>query len=75
MLRRFGLPRGVSLRTLLVLLVLVGSVFGGVPSLYLGFRVGSPAFTLGAGTEAIVALLEDLDRRDGAHAPQRRQAG
>ncbi|HYS20383.1 MAG TPA: ATP-binding protein [Gemmatimonadales bacterium] len=63
---RFVFPRGISLRTLLVLLVLVGSVFGGVPSLYLGFQVGSPAFTLGTGTEAIVALLEDLDRRHGA---------
>ncbi|PYP73741.1 MAG: hypothetical protein DMD41_04530 [Gemmatimonadetes bacterium] len=63
---RFVPARGISLRMLLILLVLVGSLFGGVPSLYLGFVVGSPAFTLGSGTEAIVALLEDLDRRHSA---------
>ena len=63
---RFVPARGLSLRNLLVVLVLAASLFGGVLSLYLAFRVGSPAFALGSGTEAIVALLEDLDRRHGA---------
>ncbi len=63
---RFVSARGISLRTLLVLLVLVASLFGAVLAVYMGFRVGSPAFALGTGTEAIVALLQDLDRRHSA---------
>ncbi len=58
--------RGLSLRTLLVLLVVGASLYAGVISLYLAVRVGSPAFALGTGAEAIVALLKDLDRRHNA---------
>ena len=59
MLRREPL----SLRTTLLLLTLAAGGYAGVLPLYLFVRARSAALALGKGTEAIVALQDDLARR------------
>jgi len=55
--------RGLSLRALVFVLVIAAGVYAGGIALYLTMTVGSAAFTLGEGTTAIVALQDDLGRR------------
>jgi len=56
----------VSLRTTLLLMTLAAGLYAGVLPLYLFFRVRAPALALGEGTAAIVALQDDLARRNDA---------
>jgi signal transduction histidine kinase len=51
---------------LVVLLVLAAGVYAGAVTAFLTSRVGSAAFVLGEGTQAIIALQEDLTRRHEA---------
>ena len=55
--------RTPSLRGLVFLLVGAAGAYAGAVTLYLTASVGSAAFTLGEGTTAIVALQDDLGRR------------
>ena len=55
--------RGLSLRALVFLLAIAAGAYAGGIALYLTMTVGSAAFTLGEGTTAIVALQDDLGRR------------
>lgn len=66
MTRPFRWARGLSLRTLLLLLVIGAGAYAGAFSVFLYFRVGAPAFALGEGAEALVRLLDDLQRRHDA---------
>ena len=56
----------MSLRTTLLLMTLAAGLYAGVLPLYLFFRVRAPALALGEGTAAIVALQDDLARRNDA---------
>ncbi|HEU5262681.1 MAG TPA: hybrid sensor histidine kinase/response regulator [Gemmatimonadales bacterium] len=56
----------VSLRTALLLMMLAAALYAGALPLYLFFRVRSAAVSLGKGTEAVIALQEDLGHRDNA---------
>ena len=56
----------VSLRTTLLLMTLAAGLYAGVLPLYLFFRVRAAALALGEGTAAIVALQDDLARRNDA---------
>ena len=56
----------VSLRTTLLLIMFAAALYAGALPLYLFFRVRSAAVSLGKGTEAVVALQEDLVHRDNA---------
>lgn len=55
-----------SLRATLLVLILAAGIYAGALPLILFFRVRSAAFSVGAGTEVVVALQEDLARRDNA---------
>ena len=56
----------MSLRTTLLLMTLAAGLYAGVLPLYLFFRVRAPELALGEGTAAIVALQDDLARRNDA---------
>jgi signal transduction histidine kinase len=51
---------------LVVLLVLAAGMYAGAVTAFLTTRVGSAAFVLGEGTQAIIALQDDLTRRHEA---------
>src|SRR5207247_7248310 len=58
----------LSLRATLLLLTLAAGAYAGVLPLYLFVRARAAALALGEGTAAIVALQEDLARRNsGLH--------
>src|SRR5439155_808558 len=57
---------GLSLRTLLLLLVLAAALYAAGLSIYLTLSVGRAAASLGEGAEAVVYQLEDLTHRDDA---------
>ncbi len=61
-----ALPRGLSLRTLLLLLFLAAALYAGALPIYLFFRIGGAASTLARGTQAVVGAVEDLTRRSDA---------
>src|SRR5690242_1564471 len=58
--------RGLSLRITLLLVTLGAGAYAAALPLHLFFRVSRPALALGAATEAITLLGEDLARRDSA---------
>jgi len=59
-------PSALSLRATLLVLMLTAGIYAGALPLILFFRVRAAAFSLGEGTEVVVALQEDLARRDNA---------
>lgn len=58
--------RGFSLRITLLVVALAAAAYAAALPLYLFFRVSRPALALGAATEAITTVGEDLARRDSA---------
>ncbi len=58
--------RGLSLRITLLGVALAAAAYAAALPLYLFFRVSRPALALGAATEAITTVGEDLARRDSA---------
>ncbi|HET7296062.1 MAG TPA: HAMP domain-containing protein, partial [Gemmatimonadales bacterium] len=58
--------RRLSLRITLLVVALAAGAYAAALPLYLFFRVSRPALALGAATEAISTLGEDLARRDSA---------
>jgi len=53
----------IGLRTLLLLLFVAAALYGSALPIDFSFRVGSAAATLGEGTAAVTALLDELTRR------------
>jgi len=58
--------RALSLRATLLAVALAAGVYTAALPLYLYFRVSRPALALGAATETITTVGEDLARRDSA---------
>ncbi len=58
--------RGLSLRITLLVVALAAGAYAAALPLYLFFRVSRPALALGAATETITLLGEDIGRRDSA---------
>src|SRR5207253_9607358 len=64
--REEGRNAKLSLRATLLAVALAAGVYTAALPLYLYFRVSRPALALGAATETITTVGEDLARRDSA---------